>query len=89
MVCKKYINLNAEQIDHRLIGSVYYASWKVDGELNILFVYNKTAFIINRSGCVRMGLPSIEDARKAVIDAGIYNGMFPAELHVDESDGRT
>lgn len=88
-ICKKFINLNFDQIDLRLTGSVFYVSRKVDGEMEVLFFNGTDAVIINRSGRVRMGLPCVEDAKRTLIAAGIKSCILPAELHVDESLGRT
>jgi len=88
-VCKKFINLNFDQIDLRLTGSVLYASRKVDGEMGVLFYNGADAVIINRSGRVRMGLPCVEDAKRTLIAAGVKSCVLPAELHVEESSGRT
>lgn len=88
-VCKKFINLNFDQIDLRLTGSVFYASRKVDGEMSVLFFNGVDAVIINRSGRVRMGLPCVEDAKRTLIAAGVKSCVVPAELHVEESAGRT
>jgi hypothetical protein len=88
-VCKRYINLISEQIDSKLTGSIFFASNKVDGEMNVLFIDDKNAVIINRSGRVRMGLPCIENAREFLNKNGVKQGVFPVELHVDETAGRT
>lgn len=88
-VCKRFINLSADQIESKLGGTVFFATRKVDGEMNVLFLDNGEAVIINRSGRVRMGLPCIEDAKKTLMAAGIKQAVIPSELHVDESAGRT
>lgn len=88
-VCKRYISLSGEQIDSKLAGTIFSVSRKVDGEMQALFIDGENAVIINRSGRVRMGLPCVENARETLNAAGIKQGVFPAELHVDESAGRT
>jgi len=88
-VCKKYINLIFEQFDSKLPGSVFFASRKLDGEMNLLFIDGKYAVIINRSGRVRMGIPCVDNAKEALNASGINQGVFPAELYVEESAGRT
>jgi len=88
-VCKNYINLSSDQIDSRLGGSEFYATRKYDGEMNVLFFDGDQAAIINRSGKIRTGLPCVENAKNALRAAGISQAVIPAELYVEESEGRT
>jgi len=88
-VCRNYINLSADQIDSRLGGTTYFVTRKYDGEMNVLFFDGKQAAIINRSGRIRMGLPCVKDACRALTGAGVASAIIPAELYADESEGRT
>ena len=88
-VTKNYININSDQIDLRLGGTVFAVTRKYDGEMQVLFVDGDLAVIINRSGRVRMGLPCVEDAKQALKAAGVTQAVVPAELYLDESAGRT
>ena len=88
-VCKRFINLNSDQIDSRLGGSEYHVTRKYDGEMNVLFFDNEQAAIINRSGRIRTGLPCVQDAKSALKAAGITQAVIPVELYAEESAGRT
>lgn len=88
-VCKRFINISADQIDKSLGGTSFYVTRKIDGEMSVLFFDKREAVIINRSGRVRIGLPCIEDAKKTLVAAGIKQAVIPSELYVDESNGRT
>jgi len=88
-VCKNYINLSPELMDIKLGGSVFYITRKYDGEMNVIFLDGDEALLINRSGRVRMNIPCIENAKACLKKAGINQAVIPAELYVDESDGRT
>ena len=88
-VCKSYINLSHDQIDLRLGGTEFFATRKYDGEMSVLFFDTDRAVIINRSGRIRAGLPCVEDAKNALIAAGLTQAVIPAELFVEQSAGRT
>ena len=88
-VTRNFNNVTVDQIDFRIGGSQFFVTRKYDGEMNVLFFDGDQAVIINRSGRVRMGLPCVEDARQALIAAGVTQAVIPAELYVDETDGRT
>ena len=88
-VIKNYINLSSDQIDLRLGGSEYYVTRKYDGEMNVLFFDGDRAAVINRSGRIRTGLPCVDDAAAALKAAGAKQAVIPAELYVDQSEGRT
>jgi len=88
-VTRNYINLTPEQIDLRLGGSQYVVTRKYDGEMNVLFLDGDQAAIINRSGRIRTGIPCVEDAAAALRAAGVTQAVIPAELYLDETDGRT
>ena len=88
-VARNYINVAADQMDLRLGGTSFIATRKLDGEMNLLFVDDGQAAIINRSGRIRTGLPCVEDARQALSEAGVTSAIIPVELYLDESAGRT
>ena len=88
-VCKNFINVQADQIDFRLGGTQFFVTRKYDGEMNVLFFDGDQAAIINRSGRIRTGLPCVEDARAALVAAGVTQAVIPMELYADESAGRT
>lgn len=88
-VTKSYISLSPEQIDFRLGGTEFYVTRKYDGELNLIFYNGTDTVIINRSGRVRMGIPCVEEAGKALEKAGISQAIIPSELYVGEEHGRT
>ena len=88
-VCKNFINISADQIDSRLGGSEYFVTRKYDGEMSVLFFDGDQAVVINRSGRIRTGLPCTEDAKAALMAAGVKQAVIPAELYVDEAEERT
>jgi len=88
-VTRNYLNLTPEQIDSRLGGTEFIVTRKYDGEMNVLFFDGESAVIINRSGRIRAGLACVEDAAAALRAAGVTRATIPAELYLDETDGRT
>ncbi|MDR2475077.1 MAG: hypothetical protein LBD45_04385 [Bacteroidales bacterium] len=88
-VVKSYLSLNPAQISSQISGNDFYVTRKYDGELNLIFYENGEVFILNRSGRVRIGLPCVEEAGKALANAGIMQAIVPSELYLDETNGRT
>lgn len=88
-VCKSFIAISPDQIDSRISGEDFYVTKKLDGEMNVIFFDGSNAFIINTGGKVRTGLPCTEEAGKILKDAGLKSAIIPAELYVEEKDGRT
>ncbi len=88
-VCKSFIAISPDQIDSRISGEDFYVTKKLDGEMNVIFFDGSNAFIINTGGKVRTGIPCIEEAGKILKDAGLKSAIIPAELYVEEKDGRT
>jgi hypothetical protein len=88
-VTKSYISINPEQINERLGGSDFFVTRKYDGELNLIFFDGDNVFVLNRSGRVRLGLPCVDEAGKALSAAGIQQAVIPSELYVNEEKGRT
>ena len=88
-VIRNYISITQEQIESRLTGADFYVTKKYDGELNLIFFDEDNTFMLNRSGRVRLGLPCLEEACKALKSAGIKQAIIPSELYVDDSSART
>lgn len=88
-VVKRYLSLNPEQLEHRLGGTTFQVTRKLDGELAVIFFDGKTAFTINTGGRIRTGLPAHEAAAKCLRAAGLSTAVIPAELYLAEGDGRT
>jgi ATP-dependent DNA ligase len=88
-VTKSYISISPEQINDRLGGMEFFVTRKYDGELNLIFFDGDNVFVLNRSGRVRLGLPCVEEAGKALSAAGIRQAVIPSELYVNEEKGRT
>ncbi|MDR3295055.1 MAG: hypothetical protein LBT26_04375 [Clostridiales Family XIII bacterium] len=88
-VCKGYRSLTLEQIDTQLGGTQFHVTRKYDGELAVIFWNGTDLFSLNSGGRVRMGLPCMEEAARCLQAAGISEAVLPAELHLDESAGRT
>jgi ATP-dependent DNA ligase len=89
MVTKMFQQLNPEQMDSRLNGTKFYVTRKYDGEFALICFDSQNSFILNRSGKVRIGLPCVEQAGKALAEVGIRQAIIPAELYLDETSGRT
>jgi hypothetical protein len=88
-VCKNYISLNPEQLDLRLGGNTFHVTRKYDGEFAMLCWTGEALFAINTGGRVRLGLPCMEEAARCLAKAGIREAVIPAELHIDEAEGRS
>ena len=88
-VCKSFIAISPDQIDSRLSGEDFYVTKKLDGEMNIIFFDGSNTFIINTGGKVRAGIPCIEEVGQRLKAAGLRSAIIPAELYVEEKDGRT
>jgi ATP-dependent DNA ligase len=88
-VTKSYLSICPEQMNDRLSGTNFFVTRKYDGELNLIFFDGVNVFILNRSGRVRLGLPCVEEAGKALIAAGVKQAVIPSELYVNEEKGRT
>lgn len=89
LVCKRYVSLNPEQLEHRLGGTSYQVTRKYDGELAVLFYDGTEVYTVNTGGRVRLGLGVHEDALAALRAAGVRQAVLPAELYVAETAGRT
>lgn len=88
-VCKSFIAISPDQIDSRVSGEDFYVTRKLDGEMNVIFFDGSNAFIINTGGKVRTGLPCILEACEILKQKGIKSAVIPAELYVEEKNGRT
>lgn len=88
-VCKRYVSLNPDQLDHRLGGTSYQVTRKYDGELAVLFYDGTEVYTVNTGGRLRLGLGVHADALAALRAAGVKQAVLPAELYVAESGGRT
>lgn len=88
-VCKSFIAISPDQIDSRISGEDFYVTKKLDGEMNVIFFDGSNAFIINTGGKVRTGIPCVENVAKTLKNAGLKSAIIPAELYVEEKNGRT
>lgn len=88
-VCKSFIAISPDQIDTKLSGDDFYVTKKLDGEMNVIFFDGTNSFIINTGGKVRSGIPCVEEAGEVLKAAGVKSAIIPAELYVEEKDGRT
>lgn len=89
LVCKRYISLNPEQIEHRLGGTGYQVTRKYDGELAVLFYDGVSLYTVNTGGRVRLGLAVHDEALARLQAAGVTQAVIPSELYVAEDAGRT
>lgn len=86
---KKFIAINPGQIDSRLGDTRYWVTRKYDGEYANLFYENGKAFIVNRSGRVRTGLPCTDEAAVVLKKNGIKQAIIPAEIYRYSDTKRT
>lgn len=89
LVCKRYISINPEQLEHRLGGNSYQVTRKYDGELAVLFYDGTEVYTVNTGGRVRLGLGVHDEALTHLKKAGVKQAVIPAELYVAEDAGRT
>ena len=89
LVCKRYISLNPEQLEHRLGGAGYQVTRKYDGELAVLFYDGGSLYTVNTGGRVRLGLAVHDEALARLQAAGVKQAVIPSELYVAEDAGRT
>jgi hypothetical protein len=89
MVCRRYLSLNPDQIEHRLGGSDYQVTRKYDGELAVIFFDGADVVTVNTGGRVRAGLPCHREAADKLRAAGLGAAVIPSELYVEEAAGRT
>ena len=88
-VAGAYAPIAPDSIESMVGGKEIVATRKIDGEMQVLCFDGKDAVIINGSGITRASLPCVEAATKALKAAGLKSAVIAAELHVDESEGRT
>lgn len=78
---KRFIPLDARQIENRLAGDRFYVTRKYDGEYAFIIHDHGQTVTVNRSGRVRRGIPCIEEAGRLLDAAGVAEGMFGAEIY--------
>src|SRR5262245_26824608 len=76
-VCKNFISLNPNQGQTRIAGTEFFVTRKYDGEFNMLFFDGGDLIGINIGGKVRMDLPCMRDAAKALKAAGVQSAAIP------------
>ena len=86
---KKFIAISPQQIDSRLGDTVYWVTRKYDGEFADIFYENGKAFIVNRSGRVRTGIPCIDEAAAILKKNGVKQAVVPAEIYVYDEKKKT
>ncbi len=88
-VARNFISISPDQMEARIAGEEFYITRKYDGEMSVIFYNGEDTFIMNAGGKVRLGIPCVEEAGKALKKAGISSAVIPAELYVSEAKGRT
>lgn len=84
-----YIAVSGDDVTERFKSGELIATRKIDGELAFLCFDGKEAVIVNSGGRVRSGLACTDEAAEALKKAGVKQCLLGAELHADESEGRT
>lgn len=88
-VAANYLTLNPDQIEQRLGGTELQVTRKYDGEMAVICWDGADIAIVNSGGTVRTGLPCLDEARAALVAAGVHQALIPCELYREESAGRT
>ena len=88
-VAGAYAPIAPDWIESKVGGKEIVVTRKIDGEMQVLCFDGKDAVIINGGGATRTGLPCVEAASKARKATWVKSALIAAELHVDESKGRT
>jgi hypothetical protein len=86
---QNFISLAPHKIDEYLGSGIFLVTRKYDGELALLFFENEKLYAVNSSGAPLPDLPCRKEASLYLHKAVIRQGVFAAELYVDESGGRT
>ncbi len=85
----RMIPLGKEDIRSRIPSSDFFVSKKIDGEFTVLMFEEGVAYSINPGGTVRVGLPWLDEAAKALQAAGISVARIAGELYVADERQRT
>ncbi len=88
-ISSSFIPLEEAQIESKISGSEYFVTRKIDGEMAVVFVSDGKAVLVNSGGSERQDLACAQQSVDALNKAGVKSAVFVAELHVDESKGRT
>jgi hypothetical protein len=86
---RNFISLAPHKIDEYPGNDIFFVTRKYDGELALLFFENEKLYVVNSGGAPLPNLPCRKEAAVCLRGAGIRQGVFAAELHLDESRGRT
>ena len=87
-VAGNFSPVSGNQIETNLLGSEFYVTRKIDGEMQLLFFNGKDAVIINGGGRIRAGLPCVEEAAALLKKGEMESAVIAAELCTEESKGR-
>jgi uncharacterized protein YegL len=86
---QNFVSLAPHKIDEYLGNGIYFVTRKYDGELALLFFANEKLHAVNSGGSPLPDLPCCKEAVVCLRNSGIRQGVFAAELYVEESRGRT
>ena len=88
LVSSRMRPLARDELKKKLPASEYHVSKKIDGEFAVLIVDGDDAMLLNPGGTVRVGLPLIGEAAKALRKAGLQRAMVAGEFYVARADGK-
>ncbi|MCL2849148.1 MAG: hypothetical protein FWE61_03755 [Micrococcales bacterium] len=88
-VAANYLTLNPDQVEQRLGGTQFQVTRKYDGEMAVVCWDGTDIVTVNSGGTVRTGLPCLDEARDALVAAGVREAVIACELYCEESAGRT
>ena len=80
--------LARDELKKRLPAGEYHVSKKIDGEFAVLIIDGDEALLLNPGGTVRVGLPFIGEAAKALRAKGLTRAMVAGEFYVARTDGK-
>jgi hypothetical protein len=84
----RMVPLDADDIRRKIPKADYHVSRKVDGEFTVLVYREGECFTLNPGGTVRVGLACLQEASRALADAGVHSALLAGELYVHNEQRR-
>lgn len=85
---RSFYAINSQEIKHRVSGSNFYVSRKIDGHLQLVVFNGKQIFIIGRNGTVRSKLPCLETVKSMLTRKKVKSFIAGAELYAQKEEER-
>ena len=87
-VAGTFMLVEGEKIASKLGGTDFAVTRKIDGTMQVVFLRNGKAFMVNSGGKTVEGLPCLDDFATQLKKAGIKSASVPAELYVPSAGSR-